>query len=159
MKLPQPDFRALAAAVHDGAALVLAWLAASFLLQAGAMSPDDLRGLVTACIVAVPIQVAVSFLFGTYQGIWRYTSLPDIQRVVFSVLTGTVFVSLALHGLDLDERFTYRELVLYPLFLITFMSLSRMAFRSYKEWQQYGRGGEQGTPVIVMGAGTRPWAS
>jgi len=153
MKLPQPDLRALAAAVHDGVALVLAWLAASFLLQAGSISAEDVSELTTACIVAVPIQVAVSFVFGVYQGIWRYTSLPDIQRVVFSVLTGTVFVSFALHGLGLDSRLTYRELVLYPLFLIALMSLSRMAFRSYKEWAQYGRGGDEGTPVIVMGAG------
>ena len=28
-----------------------------------------------------------------------------------------------------------------------------MAFRSFKEWSLYGRGGEQGTPVVVMGAG------
>jgi len=153
MKLPQPDLRALAAAVHDGAALVVAWLGATLLLQSGTISQDDLRELVTACIVAVPIQVAVSFLFGVYQGIWRYTSLPDIQRVVFSVVTGTVFVSLALHGLGLDGRFTFRELLLYPLFLIALMALSRMSFRSYKEWAQYGRGGEQGTPVIIMGAG------
>ena len=153
MKLPQPDLRALAAAVHDGVALVLAWVAATFLLQAGSVSSQDLSELTTACIVAVPIQVAVSFLFGVYQGIWRYTSLPDIQRVVFSVLTGTVFVSFALHGLGLDAQLSYRELVLYPLFLIALMSLSRMAFRSYKEWAQYGRGGDEGTPVIVMGAG------
>jgi FlaA1/EpsC-like NDP-sugar epimerase len=33
------------------------------------------------------------------------------------------------------------------------MSLSRMAFRSFKEWTLYGRGGEQGTPVVIMGAG------
>jgi FlaA1/EpsC-like NDP-sugar epimerase len=69
------------------------------------------------------------------------------------VLTGTVFISLALHGVGLDGRVTYRELVLYPLFLITLMSVSRMAFRSFKEWAQYGRGAEEGTPVIVMGAG------
>ena len=33
------------------------------------------------------------------------------------------------------------------------MSLSRMTYRSFKEWSLYGRGGEQGAPVIVMGAG------
>jgi FlaA1/EpsC-like NDP-sugar epimerase len=32
------------------------------------------------------------------------------------------------------------------------MSSSRMAYRSFKEWALYGRG-EQGAPVIVMGAG------
>jgi FlaA1/EpsC-like NDP-sugar epimerase len=101
----------------------------------------------------VPIQLAINFLFGIYQGIWRYTSLPDIQRIVFSVLCGSVCISMALYMLGLDQRLGYREYVLYPLFLVALMSLSRMAFRSFKEWSLYGRGGEQGAPVIVMGAG------
>jgi FlaA1/EpsC-like NDP-sugar epimerase len=153
MKPVQFDVRALAAALHDGAALVLACLGALLLLNANGLTPTEASDFTLAFIVAVPIQVAISFLFGVYQGIWRYTSLPDIQRVVFSVLTGTVFVSLALHALALEGGFTYREYLLYPLFLIALMSLSRMAFRSFKEWSLYGRGGEQGTPVIVMGAG------
>jgi FlaA1/EpsC-like NDP-sugar epimerase len=153
MKTIQFDARALAAALHDGLALILACLAAALLLDANGLSSDESADLALAFVVAVPIQVAINFLFGVYQGVWRYTSLPDIQRIVFSVLSGTVFVSLALHGLGLDAKFTYREFLLYPVFLIALMSLSRMGFRSFKEWSLYGRGGEQGTPVIIMGAG------
>ena len=153
MRSVQFDIRALAAAVHDGAALIVASLAATVLLDPNTLTPVQLADLTTAFIVAVPIQIAVSFLFGVYQGIWRYTSLPDIQRIVFSVLTGTVLVSLALYTLGLDARFTYREYLLYPLFLVALMSLSRMAFRSFKEWAIYGRSGEQGAPVVILGAG------
>jgi FlaA1/EpsC-like NDP-sugar epimerase len=153
MRPVQIDLRALAAAAHDGAALVAACLGAALLLDVNGLTPFEVSELTTAFIVAVPIQIAMSFLFGVYQGIWRYTSLPDIQRIVFSILTGTVFVSLALHTLGLDARFTYREYLLYPLFLIALMSLSRMAFRSFKEWALYGRGGEQGIPVVILGAG------
>src|SRR5207244_7574708 len=102
---------------------------------------------------AAPIQIAINYFFGVYQGIWRYTSLPDIQRIVFAVLSGTVCTSLALHTFGLDTQFGYREYILYPLFLIALMSMSRMAFRSFKEWSLYGRGAEQGTQVIIMGAG------
>jgi FlaA1/EpsC-like NDP-sugar epimerase len=153
MRSVQFDVRALAAAVHDGVALVIACLGAALLLDVNGLTPLELSELTTAFIVAVPIQIAVSFLFGVYQGVWRYTSLPDIQRIVFSIFTGTVMVSLALHTLGLDAKFTYREYLLYPLFLIALMSLSRMAFRSFKEWALYGRGGEQGTPVMILGAG------
>src|SRR5205807_9531328 len=103
--------------------------------------------------VAIPIQIAVNVLVGVYQGIWRYTSLPDIQRIVFSVFCGTVCVSIAAHATAIDGRFGYREYILCPLFLIALMSLSRMAFRSFKEWSLYGRGPEQGSPVIIMGGG------
>ena len=73
-------------------------------------------------------------------------------RWTWSGVGSVPFVSLALRGLGLDSRFDYRVDVLYPLFLIALMSVSRMAFRSFKEWAVYGRG-EQGAPVIIMGAG------
>src|ERR1700682_5121467 len=153
MKSLEPDARALAAALHDGLALCLAFFAATMLLATESLGADDWRVFLAAFAVAVPIQLAINFLFGIYQGIWRYTSLPDIQRIVFAVLCGSVCISMALFMLGLDQRLTYREYVLYPLFLIVLMSLSRMAFRSFKEWSLYGRGGEQGAPVIIMGAG------
>ncbi|HEY4998930.1 MAG TPA: polysaccharide biosynthesis protein, partial [Usitatibacter sp.] len=153
MKSFEPDVRALAAALHDGVALGLALFAATLLLDVDGLSAEDMRMVFAAFAVAAPIQLAINFLFGTYQGIWRYTSLPDIQRIVFSVLCGSVCISIALYMLGLDERFGYREYILYPIFLIALMSLSRMAFRSFKEWSLYGRGGEQGAPVIILGAG------
>jgi FlaA1/EpsC-like NDP-sugar epimerase len=149
----EPDARALAATLHDGIALCLAFVAASVLLDVDGTTSAESRELFLSFVIAVPIQIAINFLFGVYQGIWRYTSLPDIQRIVFAVLCGSVAISLALYAFGIDNRFGYREYVLYPLFLVSFMSLSRMAYRSFKEWSLYGRGGEQGTPVIIMGAG------
>ncbi|HXS50940.1 MAG TPA: nucleoside-diphosphate sugar epimerase/dehydratase [Usitatibacter sp.] len=145
------DARAFAAALHDAAALVLACVGATLLLENGT-SADTSRDLVAVFVAAIPIQIAINFLFGIYQGIWRYTSLPDIQRIIFAVVAGTVCISIALHGTGVDPAFTYREYILYPVFLVAAMSTSRMAYRSFKEWALYGRG-EQGAPVIVMGAG------
>src|SRR5260221_376409 len=153
LKSIEPDARALAAALHDGIALCLAFLAATMLLDVDGVTNAESRELLQSFVIAVPIQIAINFLFGLYQGIWRYTSLPNIQRIVVSVLTGWVAISVALHALGVDNQFGYREYILYPLFLASFMSLSRVAYRSFKEWSLYGRGGEQGTAVIIMGAG------
>jgi len=153
MKTIELDVRALAAALHDGVALCLAFIGATLLLDPEGAALLESRELYVAFAIAVPIQVAINFLLGVYQGIWRYTSLPDIQRIVSAVLCGTVAISIALRLFGMDDRFGYREYVLYPLFLISLMSLSRMAYRSFKEWSLYGRGGEQGTPVIILGAG------
>jgi FlaA1/EpsC-like NDP-sugar epimerase len=147
------DFRALLAALHDGAALVIACAAATFLLAANGVSADESANLVAIFAAAVPIQISINFLFGVYQGIWRYTSLPDIQRIVFAVFAGSVSISIALRFIGMDSALSYREYLLYPLFLITLMALSRMAFRSFKEWSLYGRWGEQGAQLIIMGAG------
>lgn len=147
------DARPLAAALHDGLALAIAFLAATLLLDVNGISAAELDALLAAFAVAIPLQVTVNVFFGVYHGVWRYTSLPDIQRIVSAVLAGTVGVSIALRAADLDAALGFREYLLYPLLLIVLMSLSRMAFRSFKEWSLYGRGGEQGAPVMVMGAG------
>ena len=153
MKSLHLDTRPLAAALHDALAIALAWLVAAALLDANGVSEAELEGIYQALTLAIPVQVAVNVFFGIYHGVWRYTSLPDIQRIVFAVLTGTVAGSALLRVVGLDTIFGYREYVLYPLLLATLMSLSRMGYRSFKEWALYGRGGEQGTPVVVMGAG------
>jgi FlaA1/EpsC-like NDP-sugar epimerase len=127
--------------------------AATLLIDVDGIQAGQWSDLATVFAVAVPLQVAVNLLFGVYQGIWRYTSLPDIQRVIFAVLAGTVCISLALRAAGPRQPFDHRQYILYPLFLVGLMSLSRLAVRSFKEWSQYGRGGEQGAPVVIMGAG------
>ncbi len=153
MKPLHLDLRALAAALHDAIAIALAVFAASMLLDPAAVTPARIQELLAICAVAIPLQVVVNVFFGLYQGVWRYTSLPDIQRIVFATLAGTVLSSAALRVAGLETGLGWREYLLYPVFLVGFMSLSRMAFRSFKEWSLYGRGGEQGTPVVIMGAG------
>ena len=153
MKALHIDARPLSAALHDGIVLMLACIGATWLLAPSGTWPVEVDELLLAFAVAAPLQVGINFFFGVYQGVWRYTSLPDIQRIVFAVAAGTVCVALALRGLALDGGLGFREYLLYPLLLISLMSGSRMAFRSFKEWSLYGRSGETGTPVIVMGAG------
>src|SRR5688572_10869686 len=153
MKPMHIDARPWAAALFDACALALATVAAMYLLEVPAPPAAKLEMLASIFALAIPIQLAVNFAFGIYQGVWRYTSLPDIQRIVFAVLTGTVCVSAALGAAGLDTVFGMREYLLYPLLLVSIMSLARMGFRSFKEWSLYGRGGEQGTPVVILGAG------
>src|SRR6185295_19344703 len=105
LKTFEPDARALAAALHDGIALCIAFLGASWLLDVDGLSSVEAGGLLVSFAIAVPIQVTINYLFGIYQGIWRYTSLPDIQRIVFAVLFGSVAISIALHLFGIDNRF------------------------------------------------------
>ena len=121
MTAPHFDARALAAALHDGVALALAIFAASLLLDPAGLGPEQVQELLAVCAVAVPLQVAVNVFFGLYQGVWRYTSLPDIQRIVFATFTGTVMISGALRLANLEASLGWREYLLYPLFLVGLM--------------------------------------
>lgn len=147
----QMDSQALIALAHDAVALTLSWAFVFALLRTPA-SPPVAADVGAALVVALPLHGLVSYLFGVYQGIWRYTSLPDVQRIVFSVLAGTVAVAVMHAATGLDTVLSYREYALYPLILVSIMAGSRMAVRSFKEWSLYGRGAE-GLSVIVLGAG------
>src|ERR1700682_3843671 len=93
LKSIEPDARALAATLHDGIALCLAFVCASLLLEADGVTNAESRQLFLSFAIAVPIQISINFLFGVYQGIWRYTSLPDIQRFLFAVPYVSVAIS------------------------------------------------------------------
>ncbi len=113
MKVIRLDRRALAAAFYDGVALLLAGYTAAILTAGEAVPAGAIDTLGTIAMIAVPTQIAVHFLFGVYQGIWRYTSLPDIQRVLFSVLTGTVVIATMLRVGGLDAYLNHREYILF----------------------------------------------
>src|SRR3954468_4586492 len=108
MKSLNLDLRAFAAALHDALAIAAAVFAAAMLLAPTELTAERIQELRALCAVAIPLQVAVNVFFGLYQGVWRYTSLPDIQRIVFSTLAGTVLVSTALRVAGLDASLGWR---------------------------------------------------
>ncbi len=148
--------RAVLAFFHDVFMLALSWLLTSALFAHAGAPPHDteyLNGLGMVLAVAIPVQASVSVIFGMYQGLWRYASLPDVQRIVASSVAGSIAVALTLWtgnwlgGLDFPRFFVQ------TLLLVVLMSGSRIGYRSWKEWRLYGNAGEHGTPVVVLGAG------
>ncbi len=148
--------RALLAFVHDVAMLVISWVVTILLFSESVRSissPEVLLGIGLLLAVAIPVQASVSILFGMYQGLWRYASLPDVQRIVASVLTGSLAVGLGIWAGGWLGHLGLAQFFVQTLLLIVLMSGSRIAYRSLQEWRQYGKTGDMGTPVLVLGAG------
>ena len=156
MKTISIDERALLAFVHDVAMLVISWVI-TFLLFSESLhafdSLEPLPGIGVLLAVALPVQAAVSIFFGMYQGLWRYASLPDVQRIVASVVAGSVAVGLTVWVGDWLGKIGFAQFFVQSMLLIVLMSGSRIAYRSWQEWRQYGKTGDMGTPVLVLGAG------
>jgi FlaA1/EpsC-like NDP-sugar epimerase len=147
--------RAVLAFCHDAVMLVLSW-AITFLLLSGISSIADggMRAeLSLVMAVALPVQAVISTLFGMYQGLWRYASLPDVQRIVASVVAGSVALALTLAAGGWMQSLGFAHFFIQSLLLITLMAGSRISYRSWKEWRLYGNTNENGTPVLVLGAG------
>jgi len=156
MKTVSFNERALLAFVHDVAMLAISWVV-TILLFSGSVravsSSEILPGFGLLLAVAIPVQGVVSVMFGMYQGLWRYASLPDVQRIVASVLTGSLAVGLGIWAVGWLGNLGVAHFFVQTLLLIVLMSGSRIAYRSMQEWHQYGKTGDMGTPVLVLGAG------
>ncbi len=64
--------------------------------------PDDFRNLVAVLPLVLAVKTACLFLTGSYRGMWRYTSLPDLLQLGKGALLGSLLI---MAGLLLFTRF------------------------------------------------------
>jgi len=144
--------RAILAFLHDVVMLCVSWAAVLLLFGVASQNAFPLAAL-QVLLVAVPVQAIVATIFGMYQGLWRYASLPDVQRIVATVVAGTLAVAATLWAGDWMGSLVFPHFFVQALLLMVLMAGSRISYRSWKEWMLYGKSDDQGAPVIILGAG------
>src|SRR5205823_8290726 len=98
-------------------------------------------------------QATIFLALGLYRGLWRFASIPDVQRIVFAAALGAMLIPLVLVMLQLQTIVPRSVLVLYPIVLIFLMAGSRFAYRVWKEHRLYSPLAALGEPVLIVGAG------
>lgn len=144
------DFRALLAILHDLFAVAIAWLLA-FWLRFNLEIPEAFREQAWASVLwVVPIYGAIFYVAGLYRGVWRYASLPDLQRIILAVGVAALAVPATLFMLQFAVPRSV--LVMSPVLLVVIMGGSRLAYRGWKE-KRLGLALAAGLePVVVLGA-------
>ncbi len=131
-------------------AVVLAYSVRFNLEWRGPANLEDLRYLVPAALVSHSI---CFWLFGLYRGVWRFASIPDMVRILKSVMVGAAFAVFIAIALDRLQGVPRTVLVLYPLFLALGLSVPRLLYRWFKDHRLGLSPGDQPRALIV-GAGT-----
>ena len=101
----------------------------------------------------LPIQVGAFFLFGLYQGIWRFASMPDLKRILKAIAVSAMAIVTILVMVKPFGVVPRSVLILNPLLLVLMMSGSRFSYRAFKEHRLYGGTRALGKPVLILGAG------
>ncbi len=139
--------------LHDITAAACAWLVAYWLrfnLSLPHQYVDDALGTL---VWVLPLQAAVFWRFNLYRGVWRFASLPDLQRIVLAASMSAVLIPLVLYLTRVDAVVPRAVLVLDPLLLIVIMAGSRVAYRIWKEQQLTAMLRPASRPVLVAGSG------
>ncbi len=147
-----PISRATVVSLCDIGLAAVAWYL-SYLLRFNFSIPAEfIHSFVSTLPWVVAAQAFVFRLFGLYQGIWRFASLPDLQQLVRAVaaasLCAPVIVLMAMWVVV--PRSVY---VLDPILLIMLMGGARFAYRAWREKREFGALMAKGKPVLILGAG------
>jgi FlaA1/EpsC-like NDP-sugar epimerase len=147
------NLRSFGAFAHDVAVTFFAWTL-SFLLRFNFEIPSSFyTHLYETAFGVVLLQSAVFIMFGLYQGVWRFASIPDLKRIIKAVVVAATMVAALLFMLSPPVVVPRSVLILDPILLVLFMGGSRFAYRAWKEHRLYGVSRLQGEPVILIGAG------
>ena len=148
------QLRSLLAFLHDLVAAGLAWCAAYWLRFNLDVPEDYLRAMLGQLPYVIGVHVVIFWLLGLYRGLWRYASLPDLQRILFAVGLGALATPSLLTLLAQSALVPRSVYVIAPMLLAGVMSGSRLAYRAWKEKRLIAVVAHpEAAPVLVLGAG------
>jgi len=141
------------ALLHDIAWIPVALIVGYWLrFNLGAIPAIYREGFVQFLVSACIIQTLCFWYFGLYRGIWRFASIPDIFRIIKSVIVG---VSLTVVCVFFVFRLAFIPrsiLILYPVFLFLGLSAPRLLYRWFKDQHIYmSQPGDK--QALIIGAG------
>jgi len=148
----KPSWKAALAFAHDLAACGAAWIAAYWLRFNLDVPTYYLQIALDSLVWTVPVYALTFLGFGLYRGVWRYASLPDLQRILMAIGVA----SLAATALLLMVRIAVPRsvFILHPILLAALMSGSRIVYRAWREQRFDWLSGAQREPVFVLGGAT-----
>jgi FlaA1/EpsC-like NDP-sugar epimerase len=146
------NWRNLVAFGHDVAAAAVAWCGGYLLRFNFEIDPPFDQAMWHALVWLLPLQAVFFWRVGMYRGLWRYASLPDLQRIVLAVALGGLAVVLVVYFFKVEH--VPRSLVLlYPMLLGGIMGGSRIAYRAWKEGRLTRVETATSKRVLILGAG------
>lgn len=154
MKTIIKNLRSALALTHDVIAASVAWVF-SYLLRFNFDIPAEHYAEMLQWFWMVVLIQSVTFIgLGLYRGTWRFASLMDLKRILFTVGLSTAIFGLCLFMINPELRVPRSVMILDPLLLILMMGGSRFIYRALKEHQLYSNFGKQGEPIIILGGGS-----
>ncbi|HEY5899557.1 MAG TPA: nucleoside-diphosphate sugar epimerase/dehydratase [Burkholderiales bacterium] len=150
----QVNVRRLTVFLHDLTAAAAAWLLAYWLRFNLDIPAEFADTMWRRLPLVLAVHAAVFWSLGLYRGLWRYASLPDLQRILVAAGLAALGVPALLAFLGMAEGVPRSVFLVAPVFLVVAMGGSRLAYRAWREGRLVPLVANlQATPVLVIGAG------
>ncbi|MFO1257227.1 MAG: nucleoside-diphosphate sugar epimerase/dehydratase [Gammaproteobacteria bacterium] len=141
-----------AAFIYDLACIPIAWLGAFWLRFNLDQIPSDILGHAFSMLpMVIFCQVFTFWGFGLYRGVWRFASMPDLSRIIKSIMLGGLLTLLTFFLVTRLAHLPRSVIPLYSLLLLFMLGGARFAFRWFKDKKTSLSSGSQ--KVLIVGAG------
>ncbi|MDQ7005112.1 MAG: nucleoside-diphosphate sugar epimerase/dehydratase [Ghiorsea sp.] len=128
------------------------YLAFSFRFDFASIPIFHVQGAWNLLYVMLPVLASFYWLFGLYRGIWRFASLPDLQRILKAIVVGSLLSYFILFIWIRLEGIPRSTLILYPVILMVGLSGPRLLYRWFKD-RKLKLASVDAKRVLIVGAG------
>ena len=115
------------------------------------MPPEFTEAMLERLPLVVGLHAVIFWTFGLYRGMWRFASLPDLQRIVLAVGLAGLAVPAVLVMLRLGDVVPRSVYLHRAVLLVLAMGGSRFAYRVWKEHRL--------APLVAHPRRSRCWSS
>lgn len=130
----------------------ISWYSAYWLrFNLGKIPPQELLQASSLLPFLMMMQFLVFWFFGLYRGIWNFASLPDLIRILKSVLVGVVFFLVLLFFIPLKIQILRSIIPIYAWLLVSLLGGARLLYRWFRG--HYYGGLKTGRKTLLVGAG------
>lgn len=155
IRLMQKFYVKMPVIFYDITAIPIAWFTAYWLRYNLHPFPNVLtstRIYIALGLLSV-IQISCYYYFKTYRGLWRFSSLNDVLRIIRASLTAMMLVIPVFYLTSILHHLPRSVLPLYCIILVTLLCGGRLAMRMH--WDRRGRGSKinEIKRVLIVGAG------
>jgi FlaA1/EpsC-like NDP-sugar epimerase len=119
--------------LHDIAMVAIAWALAIIIRYDLPLTPAVEKVFWQALPLVIIIQGIALWHSSLYQGIWRFTSMPDLAALLRAVILGTLAMVLVLVLFNRLELIPRSSLLYYPFLLIFLLGMPRLLYRLWHE--------------------------
>ncbi|TAL65338.1 MAG: polysaccharide biosynthesis protein [Legionella sp.] len=106
-----------------------------------------------ALSLLLSVQLACFYYFKTYRGLWRYSSLNDVLRILQACITASFLLIPLFYSTSLLQFVPRSVFPLYTIILVTFLCAGRLTMRMHWDKKNRSSLGLDSKKVLIIGAG------
>lgn len=107
----------------------------------------------TALLILMVVQSACYYYFKVYRGLWRFSSISDVLRIIKAIGTAIIFTIPILYLTSVLSSVPRSVLPLYSMIIITLLCSGRLLMRAWQDRQGLQNDAIPTQRVLIIGAG------